>query len=349
MRHLTEDQATYIFKARLDTHRPKSWKQIGEELDITPSKLRADRKTKPYLELAFAYCAQYSYGTEHWTLKQAGCLHPDTATMKEVWHGSRACHWHMTDADMVFNDGGRTGFDLHRCGPVGKVGDCAIRAIAIALDRDYGAVWNAMNPENLKLIGHSVDNGTAREVSQAYLNDAGWVKITLDKREDARYIAAKLTGERAVLGQYWHYVAAVDGQCHDTWLSNVTMEHLHAADTTWRYGTITDNDNGTISVLFDATVRYLYVAADRVAAVRQALRDNLTQPQPMPVPAVEDRLPLDCEVKRYSDAYDLLMDEAVERVMEDADIDAEGFDDYFDDDVRDAFDALIEERAITIV
>ena len=326
MRHLTEDQITYIFKARLDTHRPKSWKQIGEELDITPSKLRTDRQTKTYAELAFAYCARYGHGTGSWTLRQAGCLHPDIDTMKVTWDRN-ITRRQMKNNGMVYDNGGRTGFDLHRGTPVEPVGDCVPRAIAIALNADYGEVWTALNTEQEKLFGHSVDEGTHQPISYPYLMEKGWLLLTLTQPQDAREIAAKLPGEHAILVQPRHFVASVNGVCHDTWNSSVS------------------------TVDRDASVKSVYVAAERMPDVEWALRENLP-PERFPVLSlkkVEDRLPQNCEVKRYSDEYDRLMDEAIERVMEDADPEQEGFDDYFDDDVRDAFDALIEERAITIV
>lgn len=55
------------------------------------------------------------------------------------------------------------------------------------------------------------------------------------------------------------------------------------------------------------------------------------------------------EIKRGSDAFDLLVDEAIERVYEDADPGAEDFDAYFQEYVEDALDALCRERNVTLV
>ena len=351
MRHLTEDQTTYIFKARLDTPRPMTWKQVSEELDITPSRLRSDRQTKTYAELAFAYCARYGYGTGNWTLRQAGCLHPDIDTMKMTWD-RKLKRRQMKDSGMVYDNGGRTGFDLHRGTPVEPVGDCVIRAIAIALNADYGEVWTALNTEQEKRYGHNVDEGVHSQISYPYLTEKGWLRLTLTRPQDAREIAAKLPGEQAILCQPLHFVASVNGVCHDTWNSSISESKVLPEDTTWRYGNVTENGDGTITVDYDARVTAVYVAAERMPDVEWALRENLP-PERFPVlkltKKVEDRLPLDCEVKRYSDAYERLMDEAIERVMEDANPEEEGFDDYFSDYVEEAMDALLAERNVTLI
>ena len=349
MKHLTTEQAHVIFAARLDIDTRQSWKNISEELGITPSRLRADRQTKTYLELAFAYCARYGFGTELWTLRQAGCLHPDIAAIRETWHGNTQ-RIKLKNTCMVYDDGGRTERDLHLANPVGYVGDCVIRATAIALDRDYAAVWNAMDAVNRRDYQRSVDTGTYPSVSAAYLRDAGWVKIALTWTADAKDIAAKLKGERAILFQTRHAVAVVDGVCHDTWRSAETLTHRVREGSRWiQYGIVTGvNEDGTQNVHYNAHVEFLYVPAERLAAVQWLLRDNLTMPKFKPIPVAEkvsEDLPRDCELKRGSDAYERLVDAAVERVLEDVDPDDDAFQDLFED----TWHAMLEERNITIV
>ena len=345
MKHLTTEQVQLICEWRLN-RKPMTWAQVSAELGISTGRIRADRKTKDYLNTAFSYVSRYGYGMASWTLKQAGCTHPDTETLPDTWHAEGKKR-ELEQDNVTYNDGGRAAFDVIRDAPIGYVGDCAIRATATALNRDYGAVWQTMNAANVRKWGKSVDTGTYQDVSDAYMRDAGWVKLTLINHEDAACIALKLKGERAILGQAAHQIAVVDGKCHDTWNSIVTRDVVRDWDSPYIHayrGEKRDNGDGTFTYLRDASVQYLYVAAERAEIVRLALWENLYD-TPKPMPPAPHALPQNCEVKRYSDAYDLLMDEACERVVEDADPE----DDDFIDALAETFDALCEERNITIV
>lgn len=345
MQHLTTEQVHLICEWRLDV-KPMTWAQISAELGISTGRIRADRKTKTYLETAFSYVSRYGYGMASWTLKQAGCTHPDTEALPMTWHAAgkkRA----LAHDDVVYNDGGRVAFDVLRDAPIGYVGDCVIRATATALAQDYGEVWQAMNTANVAKWGKSVDTGTFQDVSDAYMKDAGWVKLTLTHREDAACIALKLKGERAILGQATHQIAVIDGKCHDTWNSIVTRDVVRDWDSPYTHiyqGEKRDNGDGTFTYRRDASVLYLYIAADRAEAVRMALWENLYD-TPKPMPPAPTMLPENCEVKLFSEEYELLLDEAIERVCEDADPGDDDFSDY----IHEALDALCAERNITIV
>ena len=66
----------------------------------------------------------------------------------------------------IYNDGGRSlYFDAK------NVGDCAIRAIAIATGKDYKDVYNQLKSYN---HGKSCRNGTPKNVDKKYLLDLGW-------------------------------------------------------------------------------------------------------------------------------------------------------------------------------
>lgn len=65
-----------------------------------------------------------------------------------------------------FNDGGRSNYFK-----ADKVGDCAVRAIAIATGLDYLKVY-----EDLKTLngGKSCRNGAPKKVDKKYLTQLGW-------------------------------------------------------------------------------------------------------------------------------------------------------------------------------
>ena len=69
--------------------------------------------------------------------------------------------------EFIYNDGGRSKYFKAK-----NVGDCAIRAIAIATDKDYKEVYNDLKKLN---NGVSCRNGTPKKVDKKYLTQLGWV------------------------------------------------------------------------------------------------------------------------------------------------------------------------------
>ena len=68
--------------------------------------------------------------------------------------------------EWIYNDGGRSiYFDAK------NVGDCAVRAIAIATGKDYKEVYNDLKKLN---GGKSCRNGTPKNVDKKYLRELGW-------------------------------------------------------------------------------------------------------------------------------------------------------------------------------
>ena len=69
--------------------------------------------------------------------------------------------------EFIYNDGGRSKYFKAK-----NVGDCAIRAIAIATDKDYKEVYN-----DLKKLNNDVScrNGTPKKVDKKYLTQLGWI------------------------------------------------------------------------------------------------------------------------------------------------------------------------------
>ena len=71
--------------------------------------------------------------------------------------------------NFVYNDGGRSNY-FKATG----VGDCAVRAIAIAAELDYKKVYDDLKELN---FGRSCRNGTPKTVDSKYLKRLGWVKL----------------------------------------------------------------------------------------------------------------------------------------------------------------------------
>lgn len=66
----------------------------------------------------------------------------------------------------VYSDGGRSKYFKAK-----NVGDCGVRAVALATGRDYKEVYLALKKLN---HGKSCRNGTPRDVVKKYMASAGW-------------------------------------------------------------------------------------------------------------------------------------------------------------------------------
>ena len=100
-----------------------------------------------------------------------------------------------------FNDGGRAA-----AGFPGHTGDCACRSIAIATERPYQEVREALNGEN--------DTSTIRH----YLEAQGWrwiptARIHSPRRRHLK--ARELPPGRLIVSLSHHLTAVIDGVIHD--------------------------------------------------------------------------------------------------------------------------------------
>lgn len=114
--------------------------------------------------------------------------------------------------EFVYNDGGRSKYFKAK-----NVGDCAIRAIAIATDKDYKEVYNELKKLN---NGVSCRNGTPKKVDKKYLTQLGWVwhptmligqgcKVHLDANE--------LPPGTLIVNLSHHLTCVKDGIIYDTY------------------------------------------------------------------------------------------------------------------------------------
>ena len=113
--------------------------------------------------------------------------------------------------DWVYDDGGRSKYFKAK-----DVGDCVIRAVAIATGRDYLEVYNEIKALNK---GESCRNGTPGKVAKKYINSLGfeWVPTMhigsgcqVHLRED------ELPGGTLIVVVSGHYTCVMDGVLFDT-------------------------------------------------------------------------------------------------------------------------------------
>jgi len=108
----------------------------------------------------------------------------------------------------VHTDGGRSNYYS-----LDKVGDCVIRAIAIATERGYKEVvedtW-----EFSKKYGCPIN---WKAVYIPYLESIGWEKVKSPKFKGRKAVAKDLPKGRYIMRHANHLSACVDNKPHDIW------------------------------------------------------------------------------------------------------------------------------------
>lgn len=119
-----------------------------------------------------------------------------------------------------YNDGGRKA-----AGYEGSAGDCVVRAIAIATERPYQEVYDALFELNRnqrgRLRGASPrDGGTKTATIRKYLSGAGWEFVptmTIGSGCKVHLRAEELPAGRLIVRASKHLVAVIDGVINDTY------------------------------------------------------------------------------------------------------------------------------------
>lgn len=117
------------------------------------------------------------------------------------------------------NDGGRSKY-FDKQAP----GDCVVRAIAIALERDYLQVYDALNQigkTEIVLKGRRSNsrNGVRRRTYEKYLEKAGWEWVAttyIGSGCKVHLRSGELPPGRIIVRLSKHMAAVVDGVLHDT-------------------------------------------------------------------------------------------------------------------------------------
>ena len=120
---------------------------------------------------------------------------------------------------LVYNDGGR-----EAAGFRGKTGDCAVRAMAIALELPYADVYRELAQAN-KDSGRkkSVRRGVMKEVYSTVLSKYGWVWHSAPKFHGRKARYDDLPSGRLIARMSKHFVAVIDGKLNDSWDSRHKM------------------------------------------------------------------------------------------------------------------------------
>lgn len=117
------------------------------------------------------------------------------------------------------NDGGRKA-----AGYKGVAGDCGARAMAIALQLDYKAVYKELSKAN-------ADNGRSRSARNGIMKDTytevlkrhGWIWMKAPTFEGRKARCSDMPPGHVIAKQARHFVAVIDGVAHDSWNSSTRM------------------------------------------------------------------------------------------------------------------------------
>jgi hypothetical protein len=130
----------------------------------------------------------------------------------------------------VRTDGGR------RAAGVGALGDCSVRAVAVATGKPYCEVHAALVKAILRYVktrrtrvakwikqsrggrGFNPSYGCYNDVVETYLKSIGW-EFTPTKGRKIRLRADELPSGRLIVWVSGHFTAVVDGVIHDTFNS----------------------------------------------------------------------------------------------------------------------------------
>jgi len=145
--------------------------------------------------------------------------------------------------DFQYNDGGRAA-----AGRKGIVGDCVVRAIAIAAGIPYEDVYRGIGltarrwerKGRCKGVSHP-RHGVYRQTYQRYLGYLGW-RWTLPQPGRAILLAENLPAGRVIVRLAGHLAAVLDGVLHDLdmreperlygyWIPPTQAERLRPAET----------------------------------------------------------------------------------------------------------------------
>ena len=112
-----------------------------------------------------------------------------------------------------YNDGGRA-----KAGYKGSVGDCAARAMAIALNIDYKTAYNELAQANKnKGFAKSARNGIYKDIYSDVLAKHGWVWNPAPKFVGRKAKCSDLPTGTVIARQAGHYVAVTNGIPQDIW------------------------------------------------------------------------------------------------------------------------------------
>jgi len=121
-------------------------------------------------------------------------------------------------SSFTFNDGGRSRYFK------GRAGDCAARAMSIALELDYKLCYDELAKAHSAKTGkRSARNGIYKDDFNVVLNRHGWVWRSAPKLDGRKARSVDMPRGRVIVRMARHFAAVVDGVLHDTWDSSSKM------------------------------------------------------------------------------------------------------------------------------
>lgn len=126
----------------------------------------------------------------------------------------------------VFNDGGR-----QAAGYKGRAGDCAARALAIALQLDYDQAYRLVADTNADFgYSKSARNGVKKDVFHALLTDLGFKWHPAPVFDGRKAKCSDMPKGTVIARQAHHFVAVIDGVPQDIWDSSNKMVYGYWAE-----------------------------------------------------------------------------------------------------------------------
>tara|TARA_Y100000114_G_C11623382_1_gene260741 strand:- start:173 stop:592 length:420 start_codon:yes stop_codon:yes gene_type:complete len=118
---------------------------------------------------------------------------------------------HMTN--FIKTDGGRAD-----AGFKGSTGDCAVRAMAVALEADYKACYEELAQAHKDRTGKKTcRQGIYKETLSEVLGRHGWVWHPAPKFHGRKARASDMPSGRVIVRMSKHYAAVIDGTVYDSW------------------------------------------------------------------------------------------------------------------------------------
>lgn len=118
----------------------------------------------------------------------------------------------------VYSDGGRKA-----AGFKGDAGDCAVRAMAIALGIPYEVAYERLSIANWESVGkRSARNGIYKADFDRVIKDWGWQWFPAPVFDGRKARCSDMVGT-VIAQQARHYVAVINGVPHDKWDCNHKM------------------------------------------------------------------------------------------------------------------------------
>lgn len=124
----------------------------------------------------------------------------------------------MNNTKHIFNDGGRAKYFK------GFAGDCAARAMAIALNLDYKYCYNELANAHCARTGKkTARNGIYKSDFNEVMKRHGWEWRSAPKFDGRKARATDMPSGSVIVQMARHYAAVVDGVVNDTWNSSDKM------------------------------------------------------------------------------------------------------------------------------